>query len=176
MKLLDVGVADIVMQIADGSVPAGNFFGQAALADFHDLVDLVPDDVKAELETVRTGLLDGSISTGYGVAEEPAEEPVTEPGAADFGVVKIGVNAEYSPMEFVDENGDIVGFDVDLVNELASRAGFEVEWINTRWDGIFVALASGEFDVVASSATITDEREIVDFSILFLRQPADRRA
>jgi lysine-arginine-ornithine-binding protein len=80
-------------------------------------------------------------------------------------VVKIGVNAEYQPMEFVNENGDIAGFDVDLVNAIAERAGFEIEWINTRWDGIFVALASGEFDIVASSATITAEREeTVDFS------------
>ncbi|MCZ7679406.1 MAG: BMP family ABC transporter substrate-binding protein [Sandaracinaceae bacterium] len=41
MKLLDKGVADIVMSIADGAVPAGNFFGDAALAPYHDLADLV---------------------------------------------------------------------------------------------------------------------------------------
>ncbi len=167
MKLVDVGVADIIMQIAEGTVPAGNFFGQAALGPFHDLADAVPDDVVAELETVKAGLADGSISTGYGVAaEEPPEEP-TEAVASesDFGVVKVGVNAEYPPMEFVDENGNIVGFDVDLVTAIAERAGFEFELINTRWDGIFVALASGEFDVVASSATITEEREeTVDFT------------
>ena len=40
----------------------------------------MPDDVEAELETVKAGLADGSISTGYGVAaEEPAEEPTEEP-------------------------------------------------------------------------------------------------
>jgi polar amino acid transport system substrate-binding protein len=80
-------------------------------------------------------------------------------------VVKIGTNAEYPPFEFVDEAGNIVGFDPELVAEIAKRAGFEFELVNTRWDGIFVALASGEFDMVASAATITDEREeIVDFS------------
>jgi polar amino acid transport system substrate-binding protein len=98
--------------------------------------------------------------------EEPTAEPTTEEtGAADFGVVKVGMNAEYSPMEYVDENGDIVGFDVDLVKLLAERAGFEYELINTRWDTIFVALAAGDFDIVASSATITEEREeTVDFT------------
>jgi len=51
------------------------------------------------------------------------------------------------------------------MNAIAERAGFEIEWVNTRWDGIFVALASGEFDAVSSAATITEEREeIVDFS------------
>ena len=82
-----------------------------------------------------------------------------------LGVVKIGMNAEYPPFEYVDENGAITGFDVELVTEIAKRAGFEFELVNTRWDGIFVALSSGEFDMVASAATITDEREeIVNFS------------
>jgi len=170
MKLLDKGVADIIKRIADGEVPAGNFFGDAALAPYHDLADLVPDEVKAEIEEVAAGLADGSISTGYGVAaEEPTPEPTEEAAEtmieSGLGVVTVGLNAEYPPFEYVDENGDIVGFDPDLMNAIAERAGFEIEWVNTRWDGIFVALASGEFDAVSSAATITDEREeIVDFS------------
>ena len=192
MKLLDRGVADIIMSIADGTVPAGNFFGDAALAPYHDLADLVPDEVKAEIEEIAAGLADGSISTGYGVVaeeepvevatEEAAEEPAEEEAAAEepaeeeaaaaetmiesgLGVVTVGLNAEYPPFEYVDENGEIVGFDPDLMNAIAERAGFEIEWVNTRWDGIFVALASGEFDAVSSAATITEEREeIVDFS------------
>ncbi|MBI5959027.1 MAG: basic amino acid ABC transporter substrate-binding protein, partial [Chloroflexi bacterium] len=153
---------------ADETLEPGNFFGKAALADFHDLGDKVPDDVKAELEATAAGLIDGSISTGYGVeAVEPEVEATPEPAAAagDLGVVKIGVNAEYPPMEFVDEAGTLTGFDIDLLAAMAEVGGYEIEWINTRWDGIFVALASGEFDAVASSATITAEREeIVDFS------------
>ncbi len=93
-------------------------------------------------------------------AEAPAEEP-----AADLPVVRVGTNAEYQPFEFVDENGDIVGFDIDIINEIGARAGFTPEFVNTKWDGIFVALASGEFDLVASAVTITDERkETIDFS------------
>ena len=88
---------------------------------------------------------------------------VTETGGAQKVVV--ATDAAFPPMEFVDENKEIVGFDIDLMNAIAERAGFEIEWVNTRWDGIFVALASGEFDAVSSAATITDEREeIVDFS------------
>ena len=93
------------------------------------------------------------------------EEETTVPTGGDLGVVRIGTNAEYPPFEYVDEAGNIVGFDPELVAEIAKRAGFEYELVNTRWDGIFVALASGEFDMVASAATITAEREeIVDFS------------
>jgi peptide/nickel transport system substrate-binding protein len=92
---------------------------------------------------------------------------VPEPTATEAppSVYKIGTNAEYPPFENVDEAGNIVGFDVDMMEAIAETAGFEFEWVNTRWDGIFVALQSGEFDAVISAATITEERaEIVDFS------------
>ena len=86
-------------------------------------------------------------------------------GQEDLGTVVIGCNAEYPPFENVDEDGNLIGFDVDLMTAIAEEAGFEFEWVNTRWDGIFVALASGEFDAVISAATITAERaETVDFS------------
>jgi len=175
MKLLDQGVADIIMAVVDGTVEPGNFFGAAALAPFHDLEDVVPQDVKDELAEIAQGLADGTISTGYGVEAEPAEAEETEEaeaaapaassGGADLGVVSVGMNAEYPPFEFVDEDGNVAGFDVDLMTAIAEEAGFEVEFVNTRWDGIFVALQSGEFDAVASAATITEEREeIINFS------------
>jgi peptide/nickel transport system substrate-binding protein len=97
----------------------------------------------------------------------PTATPEPEPTATEAppSAYKIGTNAEYPPFENVDEAGEIVGFDVDLFEAIAEVAGFEFEWVNTRWDGIFVALQSGEFDAVISAATITEERaEIVDFS------------
>lgn len=101
-------------------------------------------------------------------APAPATPTTADPAAADAPAktkVKIGTNAEYQPFEFVDENNQIVGFDVDLLNALAAEANLELEWVNTKWDGIFVALASGEFDAVASAVTITDERkQTVDFT------------
>ena len=84
-------------------------------------------------------------------------------------VYKIGTNAEYPPLESVDDAGNIIGFDPDMMEAIAKAAGFEIEWVNTKWDGIFVALASGEFDAVISAATITEERaETVDFSDPYL--------
>lgn len=79
--------------------------------------------------------------------------------------IKVGTNAEYPPFESVDESGNIIGFDIDIMNAIAEAGGIEIEFINTRWDGIFVALAQGEFDAVSSAVTITDERkQQVDFS------------
>lgn len=83
----------------------------------------------------------------------------TAPATANLGTVKIGTNAEYPPFESVDEKGAIVGFDIDLVTAIGKAGGFTPEFVNTRWDGIFVALASGEFDAVSSAVTITDERK-----------------
>lgn len=66
MKLLDKGVADIIMAYVDEELEPGNFVGDAALADFHDFTDMISDELKAQLEEVRLGLLDGTIETGYG--------------------------------------------------------------------------------------------------------------
>ena len=71
----------------------------------------------------------------------------------------------WAPMEFVDANGDVVGFDIDLMAALAEEAGFEYEIRNTAWDGIFAGLANGAYDGIISSVTITDERkEAMDFT------------
>ncbi|MBN1123252.1 MAG: basic amino acid ABC transporter substrate-binding protein [Anaerolineae bacterium] len=86
-------------------------------------------------------------------------------GSKTSDVVVVGTNAEYPPFEYVDEDSNITGFDVDIINAIAEKQGFTVEIVNTRWDGIFVALASGEFDMVISAATITEERkETVNFT------------
>ncbi len=101
-------------------------------------------------------------------APEPTDTPEPEPTAVpepEMMKAVVGSNAEYPPFESVDDAGNIVGFDIDIVNAIAAATGLEVEFVNTRWDGIFVALASGEFDAVASAATITDERmQTVDFT------------
>jgi polar amino acid transport system substrate-binding protein len=98
-------------------------------------------------------------------AEAPAAEAPAEASAGELPVVTVGTNAEYQPFEYVDESGEIVGFDIELMKAIGERAGFTPEFVNTKWDGIFVALASGEFDTVISSVTITPERaETVDFS------------
>lgn len=79
--------------------------------------------------------------------------------------IVVASDATWPPMEFVDENKNVVGFDIDLVNEVAKAGGFEVEIKNTAWDGIFAGLAAGNYQAIASSVTITDERKAtMDFS------------
>lgn len=102
-------------------------------------------------------------------SQEAASEPapvVEESGTTGIeGAVIVGTNAEYQPFEYTTEGGDIIGFDIDLMDALAEAAGIEVQYVNTKWDGIFVALSNGEFDAVISAVTITPERdEVVDFT------------
>lgn len=77
----------------------------------------------------------------------------------------IASDCTWPPMEMVDENKDIVGYDIDLIKMVAEKGGFEIEIRNTAWDGIFAGLANGEYDAVISSVTITDKRkQTMDFS------------
>ncbi len=88
---------------------------------------------------------------------------------AEDNVITVATDATWPPMEFIDENQELVGFDIDLMNAAAEAAGFEVEFQNVAWDGIFAGLANGDYDAVISSVTITEERdETMDFSIPYL--------
>jgi polar amino acid transport system substrate-binding protein len=74
------------------------------------------------------------------------------------GKIYIGTDATYPPMEFRDEKGEIVGFDIDLGRAIAEELGVEAVFIDTAWDGIFPALDAGKFDIIISSTSITEER------------------
>ena len=77
----------------------------------------------------------------------------------------VGSDTTYPPFETVAQDGSVVGFDVDVVNAVCERVNCVAEFQTTAWDGIFPALANGEFDMVASGVSITPERdEIVDFT------------
>lgn len=80
--------------------------------------------------------------------------------------IVVATDATWPPMEYIDEQTkEIIGFDIDLMKEIAKAAGFEVEFKNTAWDGIFAGLAAGKYDAVMSSVTITEERKKeMDFS------------
>ena len=85
------------------------------------------------------------------------------PAAARVYVV--GTDAAYAPFESQNEKGEIVGFDIDIVNAVAKQAGIAVKFVNTPWEGIFNALSQGDRDLLVSSITITDERkQTMDFS------------
>jgi polar amino acid transport system substrate-binding protein len=99
-------------------------------------------------------------------ASEPAPAataPPPDPPAPR--VLVVGTDAAYAPFESQNEKGEIVGFDIDVVRAVARKAGIQVRFVNTPWEGIFNALAQGDRDLLVSAITITDERrQTVDFS------------
>lgn len=83
--------------------------------------------------------------------------------------IVFATDATWPPMEYVNEDREIVGFDIDMIRAAAEAAGFQAEFRNTAWDGIFAGLATGEYDAVVSSVTITEDRkETMDFSIPYI--------
>lgn len=96
----------------------------------------------------------------------PAPAPVASaPAPAPAKVYVVGTDAAYAPFESQNEKGEIVGFDVEVVQAVAKKAGFDVKFVNTPWEGIFNALGQGDRDMVVSAVTITAERkQTMDFS------------
>ena len=84
--------------------------------------------------------------------------------------VVVALDATWPPMEFLNENKEIVGFAPDFMKAVAAEAGFEVVLKNVAWDGIFAGLDAGQYDAVCSSVTITDERrKAMDFTLPYYK-------
>jgi polar amino acid transport system substrate-binding protein len=79
--------------------------------------------------------------------------------------VVVAQDATWPPMEFLNENKEIVGFAPDFMKAVAAEAGFDLVLKNVAWDGIFAGLDAGQYDAVCSSVTITEERgKAMDFT------------
>lgn len=91
--------------------------------------------------------------------------PMTVHALEDEVIITVASDATWPPMEMIDANKHLVGFDIDFMNAVAREAGFKVLIENTAWDGIFAGVATGKYDAIISSVTIDDERKkTVDFS------------
>ncbi|MDR5866540.1 transporter substrate-binding domain-containing protein [Halomonas koreensis] len=85
---------------------------------------------------------------------------------ADNHVLDVVTDPSFVPFEMMDqESGEMVGFDMDIIAEVAERAGFEYNLRTMDFNGIIPAVQTGNVDIAIAGITITDERaEIVDFS------------
>ena len=76
----------------------------------------------------------------------------------------VGTSADYPPFEYV-EDGEIVGFDIEMVTILLENLDYTVEVQDIGFDSLIPSLQSGKIDVIAAAMTITDERDQqIDFS------------
>lgn len=109
---------------------------------------------------------------GDGESEEAAEAPEVPEVDVDEelgelvpdeireeGLVTIGVEAEYPPGEYLDDDGEsVLGFNVDLITAALTKLGLEVEWTPSNFDSIIIGVDTGKHTLGASSFTVTEER------------------
>jgi len=107
-------------------------------------------------------------------SDDAAETTATADDSKSGGVLErmeeskelnVAFEGTYPPFNFIDENDEFQGFDVDISNEIAERLGVEANFIATKWDGLIGGLKADKFDIIISQMTVTEERKkSVDFT------------
>ncbi len=85
---------------------------------------------------------------------------------AQTPTVNVATDPSFVPFEMLDpETGEMIGFDMDIINEVADRAGFDVNLTTMEFSGIIPAVQTGSQEIAIAGTTITEERaQVVDFS------------
>lgn len=82
------------------------------------------------------------------------------------GVIKVGTSADYPPFESVDAAGNKVGFDIELMTEIAKRMGVKLEWVDMPFDSLIAGVQEGKIDASISAFNYTEERDqVIDFTV-----------
>ncbi|EAP76710.1 transporter substrate-binding domain-containing protein [Roseovarius nubinhibens] len=86
-------------------------------------------------------------------------------GFALADTVRMGTEGAYPPYNFINDAGEVDGFERELGDELCKRAELTCEWVTNEWDSIIPNLVSGNYDTIIAGMSITDERdEVIDFT------------
>lgn len=123
--------------------------------------DMALADMRAD------GTLDAINAKWLGDGE--AEEEMMLPDL-DGRVIIVASENAYPPFNFIDEEtGELDGWDFDTLGEICERLNCALEYIETGWEGMIIAVSNGEFDLAAGGITITEERkELVAFSMGYI--------
>lgn len=75
------------------------------------------------------------------------------------GTLRVGLEGTYPPFNYVNSDGELVGFEVDIARAVAQELGVKAEFVPTKWDGMLAGLDTKRFDVIINQVTITPERK-----------------
>ena len=79
--------------------------------------------------------------------------------------VRMGTEGAYPPYNFINDNGEVDGFEKDVGDMLCIRANLDCVWVINEWDSIIPNLVSGNYDTIIAGMSITAERdEVIDFT------------
>jgi polar amino acid transport system substrate-binding protein len=89
------------------------------------------------------------------------------------GVIRVSTDPAYPPQSEMSEDGEFVGFDIDVATEIATRLGVEVQWETPEWTAITSGGWSDRWDMSVGSMTVTADRdEVLQFSPAYYYTPA----
>ena len=89
----------------------------------------------------------------------PAQAGANLDAIKQAGALKIGTEGTYAPFTYHDESGKLVGFDVEIGQEIAKRLGVKAEFVEGKWDGLIAGLDAERYDAVINQVGITEERK-----------------
>ncbi|HEY3368505.1 MAG TPA: basic amino acid ABC transporter substrate-binding protein [Symbiobacteriaceae bacterium] len=136
--------------------------------------------MKRYFSAIVAGLILVALVAGCGGAK-PAPAPATteqKPAASTTptldkikkdGKLVIGTSPDYPPFESLDKDNKVIGFDIDLMQEIATKLGVKLDVQQLGFDTLIAALNAKKFDVMAAGVSVTEERKkSVDFSKPYL--------
>jgi polar amino acid transport system substrate-binding protein len=86
-------------------------------------------------------------------------------GMASAETIRMGTEGAYPPWNFINDDGEVDGFERALGDELCARAELTCEWVTNDWDSIIPNLVSGNYDTIIAGMSVTSERdEVIDFT------------
>jgi polar amino acid transport system substrate-binding protein len=169
--ILAVLAGDVDAVIMD-SEPARNFVAQNSdrIRQLDELLTQEAYGISLQLGSTYTALFDGAINTlrengtlyeliDYWVLEDSRASRYTSPPGITHpnGILYMGTNADFPPFEFIEYN-EIVGLDPDIARAIGDLLGYEIEIVDMDFNGIILAVQTGQVDFGMAGMTITEER------------------
>ena len=91
---------------------------------------------------------------------------VSAKGSADLlktiqerGTIIVGLEGDWAPWSYVDENDELTGYDVEVAKAIADKLGVEIQIVPGEWDGLFAGMDAGRYDMVVNGVEMTEDRE-----------------
>lgn len=75
------------------------------------------------------------------------------------GTITVAMEGTWSPWTYHDDNNDLVGYDVEVAQNIAKKLGVEAEFVEGAWDGLLAGLDAGRYDIMVNGVGVTEERE-----------------
>ena len=110
---------------------------------------------EAKSEDAETELGSEEVSTEIGTGES-ADDLLTQ--IKERGNIVVAMEGTWAPWTYHDDNNDLVGYDVEVAQNIAEKLGVEVEFVEGEWDGLLAGLETGRYDIMVNGVGVTDER------------------